>query len=84
MPLIGLFGTLTVVTVVTLWVLLKAASTQLQADAADVESNVPSVLFERAVSIFQTIVAAALLAEFWSGLAAWAGGAWHWILINVA
>jgi len=84
MPLIGLFGTLTVVTVVTLWVLLKAASTQLQADMADVESNVPSVLFERAVSIFQTIVTAALLAEFWPGLAAWATSAWHWILTNVA
>jgi hypothetical protein len=79
MALIGLFGTLTVVTVVTLWVLLKAASSQLQADVADVESSVPSVLFEQAVSIFQTIVAATLLAEFWPGLAAWAYDAWHWL-----
>jgi len=84
MALIGLFGTLAVVTVATLWVLLKAASTQLQADVADVESNVPSVLFERSASIFQTIVAATLLAEFWPGLAAWATDAWRWILLNVA
>jgi len=82
MPLIGLFGTLTFLTVVTLWVLLKAGTWQFQADMTDTtdETTAPRVLLHHTTTIFKTVIAAAVVVELWPGLSSWAYDAWHWIL----
>jgi len=81
MALIGLFGTLTVVGVVALWLTMKAVMTQIQAAQEDVETDAPRVLYQRTYRIFQTIVAATLAVEFWPGLSAWATSAWTYVPI---
>jgi hypothetical protein len=78
MALIGLFGVFVVATVVTSWLTLRAVMTQIQASQADVETDAPGLLYQRAYSIFKTVLAASLIYEFWPGLATWAYDAWHW------
>jgi hypothetical protein len=82
MALVGLLGALTVVTVATLWVLLKAGTWQLQAEMADtdVETTAPRVLLHHTTTIFKTVITAAVVVELWPGLSSWAYDAWYWIL----
>lgn len=81
MALIGLVGALTIVTVVTLWVLVKAGTWQLQADVNDAETNAPRVMFHRGITVWKTAVAAVLIYELWPGLSSWAYDAWHYVPI---
>ena len=88
MALVGLLGALTIVTVATLWVLLKAATWQLQVDMAgggddDEATNAPRTLFEGAKTVWKTAIGGVLLLELWPGLSSWAYDAWYWILANV-
>jgi hypothetical protein len=83
MALIGLVGALTIMTVVALWLLLKAGTWQFQADVNDAETTAPQVTFHHAVSIWKTAVAGVLLFELWPGVSSWAYDAWYWILANL-
>jgi hypothetical protein len=71
MPLVGLLGALTAVTIAALWVVLKLVMYSLKS-----ESQVP-LRYVRTVGL---LYGAFLSVILWDGVASWASAAWSFIV----
>jgi len=83
MALFGLFGVFVIIGGLSLWILLKAATKQFQAEWEGIETTAPRVLLNQTTTIFKTVITAAVVVELWPGLSSWAYDAWYWILANL-